>query len=377
MGLHVIATDQNADAPALGIADEIEVADTRDRDAMLTIARKHRVDGVIAEQTDVAVVTAAHIAQNLGLPGIGLHTAVAATNKFIMRERCREAGLPMPRYIRARSAEEAAAGAAEIGFPVVVKPLDAQASRGVAKLHSPDDVVAWFETASVFSSDHSVLVEEMMTGTESSIEAFVSNGAVTVFGICEKVKCAPPYSFDIRLLYPASFDPKVIGALVRLNERVIRAVGIEMGMTHAEYIVTPAGPRLIEIAARGCGAGVATLLIPAMTGIDAVGQRIRQSLGDAVDLTPTRSLAGLLEFLMLPEGTVLRLDGIAEVKDLAGVVDAGFFVQPGDVISAAQNGGQRPGFLLATGRDHQELLQISREAHARIQYDVVRPAEVA
>jgi len=371
MGLHVIATDQNRSAPALALADEVEVVDTRDRDAVLRVARHHQIDGVIAEQTDVAVVAAADVATNLGLPGIGYEAATAATNKFIMRERCREAGLPMPRYMRATSVAEAVLGATEIGFPVVVKPLDAQSSRGVAKLQSADEVAAWFENASSFSSDHSVLVEEMMTGTESSIESFVSNGSVTVLGICEKVKCAPPYSFDIRLLYPASFDTELIQEMIQLNERVIRAVGVGMGMTHAEFIVTPEGPRLIEIAARGCGAGVATLLLPAMTGINVVAQRIRQALGDDVDLTRSRTMAGLLEFLMLPEGTLRRLEGIADVRAMNGVIEAGYFVKAGDAVPAARDGGQRPGFLMAVGRDHGELLRISQEAHSRIRYEVV------
>jgi biotin carboxylase len=371
MGLYVVATDQNPSAPALAQADEVEIVDTRDREAVLGIAERHRVDGVIAEQTDVAVGTAAFVAETLGLPGIGVDTAVAATNKFVMRERCRAAGIATPRYRRASSPAEAVAAAEEIGFPVVVKPLDAQSSRGVAKLHSRGDVAAWFDTASSFSSDASVLVEEMMSGTESSIEAFVADGRVTTFGICEKVKCAPPYSFDLRLIYPASFDPKLIDEMIALNERVIRAVGIGMGITHAEYIVTPAGPRLIEIAARGCGAGVATRLIPAMTGVDAIAQRIRQALGDGVDLSPTKSLAGLLEFLMLPAGTLRRLDGVDEVRRMPGVVDAGYFVRPGDTIAAARNGGQRPGFLLAVGGGREELLRISREANARIRYEVM------
>jgi carbamoyl-phosphate synthase large subunit len=370
MGLRVIATDRNPAAPALGMADDVEIVDTRDREAVLRLARRHRIDGIVAEQTDVAVATAAFVAESLALPGLGLDAATAATNKFVMRERCRAAGLPMPKYACVMSSEDAAAAAAEIGFPVVVKPLDAQSSRGVAKLQSRAEVAAWFETASGFSSDHSVIVEEMMVGAESSIEAFVSDGHVTTLGICEKVKCAPPYSFDLRLIYPASFDPKLIEEMILLNERIVRAVGIKMGITHGEYIVTAQGPRLIEIAARGCGAGVATRLVPVMTGVDAVRQRIRQALGEDVNLTRTRSLAGLLEFLMLPAGTLRKLDGIADVRKMSGVIDAGYFVQPGDVITPAQNAGQRPGFLLAVGRDHDELLRISRDVHSTIRYEV-------
>ena len=372
MGLRTVVTDRDANAPGFSISDAHEVIDTRDREGMVGVARKHRADGVIAEQTDIAVTTAAYVAGQLGLPGIGEEAAVAATNKFVMREQCRLAGIPTPRYRRVRSADEAAAAARDIGFPVVLKPVDAQSSRGVAKLASTEEVTRWFASASEFSSDGSVLVEEMMRGIESSIEAFVADGNVAVFGICEKVKCPPPYSFDVRLIYPASFPPETIDEMIRLNERVVRALGIPLGITHGEYIITPDGPRLIEIAARGCGARVVTDLVPAMTGVDLIRARIHQALGEEVDLTPTRSLAGLLEFLMLPPGVVRRIEGVERAKRLPGVLDVGLFVKEGDVVRTARNGTERSGFVLAVAEDRDGLLQISREVCRTIRYEVDR-----
>ena len=371
MGLRVVVTDQNPSAPALRYADFAEVVSARDRDAVLAVARRHRVNGVIAEGTDVAVGVAAFVAERMGLPGITLDTAAAATNKFEMRERCRIAGIPTPKYRRVSSAAEAADAAEEIGLPVVVKPLDGQSSRGVAKLDGAAEVRAWFPRASAVSSDGTVMVEEMMLGTESSAEGFVADGKTFVFGICEKFKCPPPYSFDLRLVYPAAFPAAVIDEIVALNERVVRAVGIDMGITHAEYIVTAGGPRLLEIAARGCGSWVATKLIPAMTGVDLIGARIRQALGLDVQIVPTRSLAGLLEFLMLPLGTIRSLDGVDEARAVPGVVDAGFFVKAGDRITRPENGTQRPGFLLAVGDDREALMRVSHEARARIRYEML------
>lgn len=370
LGLRVVMTDQNASAPAFALADEQEVVDARDREAIVAIARRHRIDGVIAEQTDVGVCAAAYVAEQLGLPGIGYETSLAATNKFLMRGRCRVAGISGPQYRRVMNAHDAVTAADEIGYPVVLKPLDAQSSRGVAKLNRPDEVAKWFAKASGFSSDGSVLVEEMLRGTEASIEGFVANGIVYAFAICEKVKSAPPYSFDLRLTYPASFERATIDAMFELNEKVVRAIGIPMGITHAEYILTADGPRLLEIAARGCGAGVASQLIPAMTGVDLIGSRIRQALGESVAPKPTRSLAGLLEFLMLPEGTLRRLDGLDEARNVEGVIDLGYFVKPGDVISGAENGGMRPGYLLAAAEDRATLTRIADKVRARIHYEV-------
>ena len=107
-----------------------------------------------------------------------------------------------------------------------------------------------------------------------------------------------------------------------------------------------------------------------MTGVDLIASRIRQSLGESFSLTPTRSLAGLVEFFMLPEGTLRRVEGLDEARAVPGVVDVRFFIKPGDRVVPAVNATQRPGFLLAVGEDPDALMRVSREVKARVRYEV-------
>jgi biotin carboxylase len=374
MGLETVVTDKDPAAPGLKLADHAEVVDTLDLEGMLRVGRKHRVDGVIAEQTDIAVPPAAYVAEQMGLPGIGYETALAATNKWLMRERCRVAGVPGPRYRKAATLDEARAAAEEIGLPVVIKPVDAQASRGVAKISDVQDISPWFEKTRAHSREGLVLIEEMMTGTESSAEAFVVGDHIEVLGICDKTKCSPPYSFDTRLIYPAAFPSAVLEEIKLLNERVVRAVGVRMGITHAEYVVTDAGVRLIEVAARGCGAGVATRLIPAMTGVDLVGARIRQALG-VDDALGERTLqkSGILEFLLLPHGRVKKIAGLSEARQIAGVIDIGLNVRQGDAIGIVESGDQRHGHLLAVAETRVRLLEIIEEVRQTLEIEMESP----
>ena len=371
MGLRVIATDRNPEAPGLKIADHAEVVDTLDMDAVLRVARGHRVDGVITEQTDVAVPVAAYVAEKMELPGIGYNVSVAATNKWLMRERCRRAGIPGPEYRRVSTLDEAVAAAEEIGPPVIIKPVDAQSSRGVAKIRDVTEIPQWFAKTKSQSREGSVLVEEMMIGTESSAEGFVAEGQVHVFAICDKTKCPPPYSYDLRLFYPGAFPDNVLDEIRALNERVIQALGISLGMTHAEYIVTARGVRLLEIAARGCGARVATHLIPAMTGIDPIKARIRQALGLDADLgEPAFQRSGVLEFLMLPPGRVKSIEGLDEARCIPGVIEVGYNVRAGDRIGVVESGAGRPGYLLAVGENRTEVLSIIEEVKSTLKVEM-------
>ncbi len=361
LGWKVVATDQHPAAPAFAEADDHEVVDSLNVPGMIAIARKHRVDAVISEQTDVGVLTAATVAESLGLPGVRAEVARRCTDKWLMRQACVAAKIETPMHRLVETADDAARAAAEIGFPVVVKPVDSQASKGVSKVYRPEELAARFAHAKRNSRTGRVLVEEMMTGTESSVESYVANGEVVVLGYCEKTKTPPPFSVDTRLVYPGGFPENQVKALLDLNRRVVEAMGVTMGFTHAEYFVSERGPRLIEVAARGCGAGVATVLLPAMTGIDLLGVRLRQSIGEGVVLPPPDVRAGLLEFLVASPGTVTSVSGVADAARLPGVLEVSVSVQPGSTVGVIESGSARSGAVLAVGRTRDEVLQLSEE----------------
>jgi biotin carboxylase len=372
MGHEVIATDSQADAPGLALADHAAIMDAMDLDGLLRVASAYRVDAILSEQTDVGVRGVAYVAERLGLPGIGIDTALRATDKWFMREACTLAGLPTPEYRLATSVEEGMLAARDIGLPVVVKPTDNQSSRGVTKVADMASLPAAIEAALAASRSKRVLVEERMLGQESSIESFVIGNTVHVLGICEKVKCPPPYSFDLQLVYPASFSPEVMNEIESVNRRVVRAVGIRIGFAHAEMMVTAQGVRLIEIAARGCGARIATDLLPEVTGVDLLGLRLRQALGEPVQMQSihTRS-SGICRFFEIRAGTVRRIDGLKEAAALAGVIHLEFVPTIGTCLERAISGEQRPGFVLGVAENRSKAVAIADEVTRRIVVDVL------
>src|SRR5262249_12798121 len=122
------------------------------------------------------------------------------------------------------------------------------------------------------------------------------------------------------------------------------------------------GPHLLEAAARGCGAGVASILIPAITGFDPIRARILQALGEPTEHPgELLRLHGILEFLMSPPGRIQRIDGLDEARRIDGVLAADIVFRVGEQIPAAENGAHRPGYLLAKGRSRDDVLRIAQE----------------
>src|SRR6266540_4200901 len=140
LGLRVVAVDRNPEAPGLAVADEGEVVDFTDVEAVTEAGRRHRVHGVLTVSADRAVPVVAAVAERLGLPGIGSDTAHAMTHKIAMRRRLAEAGVPQPRYAAVRNLHEGRAALETVGLPAVLKPADSGGQRGVFRIDTLDDL---------------------------------------------------------------------------------------------------------------------------------------------------------------------------------------------------------------------------------------------
>src|SRR5690606_2840565 len=100
MGLHVIAVDQNPEAPGLALADEGAVVSTRDLPALFSFTDQYRatkgaIDGVSTMGSDIPHIVAA-LAGRLGTPGLPVEIARLAVDKARMKQRFRDQGIPTP-----------------------------------------------------------------------------------------------------------------------------------------------------------------------------------------------------------------------------------------------------------------------------------------
>jgi biotin carboxylase len=365
----VVASDIHPDAPCFALSDARYCVDVRDVAGTLAIARDERVDAIVTG-VDLAVPTAARVADALRLPGLAPEVADSAADKYLTRSRLAELGIDAPAFRAVGSSKQAADAAESFGWPCVVKPPDNCGSRGVVVVDRPGLIEGAFSAARTASFSGRVLVEEFMTGVESSVEGFVQDGELHILGVCDKTKSALPYRFDLALHYPGAFSPAQLAAVEAYTRAVVRGLGIDRGAIHAELMITGNRVRLIEIAARGCGAFVIGRLIPVISGFDVMGALLAQALGSPVAVPQLHRRHGLLKFVVMPPGTVTAVGDIEAVRRMPGVIDAGLDLKVGDAISVATNTTGRQGHLLLHGESRSDVESCAAQALERLEIRV-------
>ncbi|MEN9388095.1 MAG: formate-dependent phosphoribosylglycinamide formyltransferase [Cyanobacteriota bacterium] len=165
LGCRVIAVDRYAGAPAMQVADQAEVVAMTDPEALKAVVRCHQPDVVIPEIEALAVDALAELEAG----GITVIPTARATAVTMNRDRIRdlaasELGLRTARFAYAESAEELAAAAAPLGWPVVVKPVMSSSGKGQSVVDGPEGIEAAWEAAMAGArgSGVRVIVEEFL-----------------------------------------------------------------------------------------------------------------------------------------------------------------------------------------------------------------------
>jgi biotin carboxylase len=375
LGLRVVAVDRNPDAIGLPHADEGHVVDFADVESVIAVARAAGVDGVLTVSADRAVPVVAAVAEELGLPGIGSHTAHLMTHKVAMRRRLAERGVPQPRFAAVRVRREAAPAGETVGFPAVLKPADSGGQRGLFLLQSFDDLDRHLHAALVESPSGEAIVEEFVDGLELNGLVVVRGGQAYPLLLSDRLR---PSGDGFGVGWIHSYPSKLFGDALEEAERVaVRAVvalGLQDGIAFPQLIVADGRALLVEVAARIPGGQMADLATHAL-GVDLVEIALRQALGEEVPdeiVVPRHSRPTAIRFLTarpgpLPVGKVRTVSGLDRVRKAPGVVQADVFLQEGETIRPVRLDGDRRGYVIAVGQTNVQALERA-EAAARLLY---------
>lgn len=250
---HFVGVIDLAHRVPVSLVDWWRAGDRFSVDAMLTAARSadFEWDAVLCWE-ELSTDLAREVAEQLGVPATRM-PAGHFRDKGLMHARLRELGLPTPQFGVAHDLAECER-LIDGRYPAVVKPTDYGGSGGVKIVPGPDDLPAAFAFAMDAARTGRVAVDRYVSGAEYSVESVTwAPGKTEIVSVTEKHLSRPPYFTEVGHVSPAVLPAADREQLERETVRVLDGLGMEAGVSHAEFRMTPDGPVLMEVAGRPAG----------------------------------------------------------------------------------------------------------------------------
>ena len=373
MGLTVVVSDRDPEAPGFAFADSCLIADVYGADETAAAAERYnrkirKIDGVVCVAAD-APITAAKVAARLGLPGISVATAELACDKLAMKYRFQECGVPVPWFSEVQTVQALQRIAIERGNNLVIKPVDSRGSRGVQRIAQVKDLTKAFALARTHSPTQRVMVEEYLDGPQVSTESILIDGRCFTPGFSDRnyefLDIYAPFFIENGGDLPSHLPDDIQAKVKTVVGKAAAALGVMNGTVKGDIVVHKGEPYVIELAARLSGGFFCTREIPLNTGVDFIGCAIKMALGEKVsdeELTPKESTAVVQRYAFPKPGRVTSISGADEARKIPGVSEIIVTAKPGDVIPAA--GDKRPSaaMVLATGNSPADALKAAGQA---------------
>jgi biotin carboxylase len=280
-GYRVVTCDNRPDNPGHALSDVTYDVSTTDREKILEIARKERIDGILAYGSDVSAPTAAYVSATLGLPGASERTVHLLTDKSAFRRLLNESGLqPHPCWLAESALDTVVPPSAP--FPLIVKPTDNAGSRGISVAWRRSELEACLERALRQSRTGRALVEPYLEkhGPQVCGDGLMWNGALAFFEAGDGVfydgaDRLAPYAE----LFPSSHAPHRLQSLLRHVEKILKHAGLHRGVFNLDAFFTKDGtPFVVEIGPRN-GGNFIPQAICLSTGVDLVEIAVEAAVG--------------------------------------------------------------------------------------------------
>ena len=379
MGLSVIGSDINKNAPALKYADHFILASTRDPQSSIKAAQSFnneiQIDGVMTLANDVPL-TVVKVANSLGLPSIGIKPAEISSDKLKMKECFEDNGIPTPPFKKIFSYKDIEKLEKVWGYPIVIKPNDGRGARGALRITGNIDKKWAFKHSIKNSENDWLLAEKFVDGMQLSTESMIYKGNCYTASIShrnyELINDYSPFMIENGGLLPADLNSNQINSIDRTIMKTAHALGLVNGTIKGDFILTNNGPMVIECALRLSGGYLCTDQIPLARGVDLVEQTIKLSLGkklDLKDLIPKDIHKMGIRYFFPKPGKITRISGFDELDQYDWVTKKELFVKVGDIIYTPENHTQRVGFVHTIGKSFLEAEQRAINAVKKVVID--------
>lgn len=230
-GCHVIVVDNLLNSPGKEIADESYLISITDVESIVTLCREKKVDGVMNYCIDPGQEPYQQICERLGLPCYGTKSQFKVmANKDYFYDACLKSGIEVvTKYYIGNNFSEISIK--DLKYPLVIKPVDSRASKGLTVCSCFEDLEPAFYKAQANSKRVKVMIEKYMVGPEICAKYFVCDGKIYLSSFADIFNCKIDNSrFCINgKLYPSKYYNTFLETTDNKLRNLIKQLGIKNG----------------------------------------------------------------------------------------------------------------------------------------------------
>jgi len=363
-GYTTILVDYLDNPPAKSSADEFYQVSTLDKEAVLALAKEKEIDLIMTICVDHANITMCYVAEQLGLPlPYTMETALASTDKTLMKARMHEWDVPTSRFVCLSDGEEYSG---DLDFPLVVKPADNNGSKGVKKADTMEEVKAYVENAYTLSRSHKVVVEEYNDGKEIQVDCFACDGTAIVLMVKEKLKIPRTKGLAMQSfgsLIPADLPESTFEEIAEIAQKIQKGFGFINTPFFFQANVTSKGVRVIELTPR-IGGGLSYKLLKRYTGGNIVEKIYDSYFGKAnFDDLNSKKPYMVTNIVYAQDGIFDKVVGIEELIADGTIESFDLMVDKGNEFGSNMDSRNRVGAYYIVAESQEELIEKAQKAY--------------
>lgn len=360
LGYYVIDVDYLPNNPAHKYADEYHNISTLDKEKVLELAEKLKIDGIISYASDVSAPTAAYVAEKMGLPANPYQSVYMMTRKDLFHPFLKENGFYIPKSQKVKSEKDIIEFMEQTNKPIMLKPVNSSGSKGVSKIEEKAQIKKAFQYATEYARGEVLVVEEFIQREYYQIagDAFIVNGEIAYFGIANEhfnKLCNP--LVPIGESFPADLDNVKKERAKKEIQRAVDLLGLKNGAINLDFMFDQDGNIfIIELGPRN-GGNLITDAIKVAGNVDLAEYTVKAALGEDISDLKEKKMDKFVSsyiYHSIKDGVYKDIAMSNELKEKIVVSD--LFVKPGEKIYRFENGGFGIGAAIFQFNSKEEML---------------------
>lgn len=362
--VEIILVDMSDKVRAIPFADKFLQISTMDKIAVLAAAREEKIDYILTACGDQPLSTMAYVATEMGLPTYLSEQDVRdLTNKRFMKDKMVKSGIPTAKHVYIDKNWDGVIP--DFEYPLVVKPVDSNGSKGVKKVFTPADMEKALKEAFQYSLSGDVIIEEFKQGEELSVDVYVEGTTAKLLSITASKKIQENKdSFTIiQSYYPAPTDYKEERVL-EICQKIADAWHLHDTPLLVQMIQKGDSYNVLEFSAR-MGGGSKYRLIQVLSGVNIMEVYVKMVMGEKPHVEPKKQYNNaIMSYIYCYPGVYKSVEGLDELKKKGVILDFFIYKSPDSVIEKSNTSSDRAAGFLVVGDSQEEVENKLAEANA-------------